>query len=310
MAKKIKIAICYDFDGTLAPGNMQEHSFLPKLGIDKDCFWKEVKQFTEEQDMDEILSYMHIMLQKSRGKKITKDYFAKMGSEIKLFEGVETWFDRIDEYADKHNIKIEHFIISSGIKEILNGTKIKDKFKYIFASKFFYDEYGKPIAPAVAINYTTKTQCLFRINKGIFNFYDNKTINKNIPKSERYIDFSRMIYIGDGSTDIPCMKLVKMQGGYSIAVYNPTKKSQKKDNTELIVQNRADFLLPANFSEKSPLDSTIKLIIDKIIINNKLSKNSEIAKKYIKNKIKNSSNDSKGLIGKLMDFLESKNKLL
>lgn len=226
--KKIRVAICYDFDGTLAPGNLQEHSLLPELNLRPSVFWNEVKKWAKDHNMNEVLAYMYLTLKKSEENNhpIKRQAFKKHGRTIKLFEGVTEFFDEIKKYSEQKNITIEHYIISSGLKEIIEGTSIARKFKYIFASEFFYDINGVAKWPAVAIDYTAKTQFLFRINKGIFNIWDNNTINKYIPENERYIPFKRIIYIGDGETDIPCMKMVNHQGGYSIAVYEPHKKKQ------------------------------------------------------------------------------------
>ena len=284
MAKKlIRVAIAYDFDGTLAPGNMQEHAFLPSLGIAPKSFWGKTKKKAKENDMDEILAYMQLTLDEARTKNfpIRRSDFMQYGRGIEFFEGVETYFDRINLYAKEKGIAIEHYIISSGLREFVKGTKIAKHFKNIFASGFEYDANGVAVWPALAINYTNKTQYLFRINKGINNSYDNYEINKFMPEKDRYIPFGQMIYIGDGETDVPAMKMIKYQGGKAIAVYNPkirakkNRKSPKQICEDLINQNRADYIAPANYSEGSELDKMIKLIIDKIHLEIEL-------KKYIK----------------------------
>ncbi len=281
MAKKlIKVAIAYDFDGTLAPGNMQEHAFLPTLGIDPKTFWTNTKKKARENDMDEILAYMQITLDEARIKNlpIRKSDFINYGKGIQFFEGVETYFERINAYAKTKDIVIEHYIISSGLREFIKGTKIAKYFKNIFASGFEYDANGVAVWPALAINYTNKTQYLFRINKGINNSYDNYEINKFMPEKDRYIPFEQMIYIGDGETDVPAMKMIKYQGGKAIAVYNPkirakkNKPSPKQICENLISQNRANYIAPADYSEGSELDKMIKLIIDKIHAETELKK--------------------------------------
>lgn len=273
MAKKQhRIAIAYDFDGTLAPGNMQEHNFLPALGIKPKTFWANAKKKAKEQDMDEILAYMQLTIDEANNKNlpIRKTDFINYGRSISFFDGVETYFDRINTYAKKKGITIEHHIISSGLREFVKGTKIAKYFKNIFASGFEYNASGVAVWPALAINYTNKTQYLFRINKGIDNSYDNQEINKYMPEKERHIPFKQMIYIGDGETDVPAMKMIKYQGGKAIAVYNPKvrakkgKKSPKQICEDLINQDRADYIAPANYSEGSELDSLLKLIIDKM----------------------------------------------
>lgn len=271
--RKIKAAICYDFDGTLAPGNMQEHSLLPELNLKPTVFWKKVKELAKNHNMNEVLAYMYLTLKKSEENNhpIKREAFKKHGKTIKLFEGVPEFFDEVKKYAGRKNIAIEHYIISSGLKEIIEGTSIAKEFKYIFASEFFYDINGVAKWPALAIDYTAKTQFLFRINKGIFNIWDNTTINKYIPENNRYIPFSRIIYIGDGETDIPCMKMVNYQGGYSIAVYEPHKRKAKQICQTLMQQGRARFMAPANYNKESSLFNLIIKIIDKIHADHQLN---------------------------------------
>jgi 2-hydroxy-3-keto-5-methylthiopentenyl-1-phosphate phosphatase len=206
----VKIAIAYDFDGTLAPGNMQEHSFLPKLGINKEQFWKTAGVMAKEQDMDYILAYMKLMLQKAEEKHIpvTRRAFLEHGKGIRFFNGLDSFFGRINQYASEKGAQIEHHIISSGVRDIIKGTSIAGNFKNIFASGFVFDANDVAIWPALAINYTNKTQYLFRINKGIDNSYDNTLINKWVEHDKRPIPFQRMIYLGDGETDVPAMKMI------------------------------------------------------------------------------------------------------
>lgn len=272
MARKlIRMAIAYDFDGTLAPGNMQEHSFIPDLNVSKQDFWKSVKEKAKAQDMDEILAYMQLMLAQANqaGVQILKKSFKKHGKSIDFFPGVTDWFPRLDNYARDREVKLEHFIISSGLREMISGTPINNRFKYVFASGFAYDQNDVAVWPALAVNYTTKTQYLFRINKGIFNSYDNLQINKFIPDEKREIPFSNIAYIGDGETDVPCMKMLKYQGGCAIAVYDPNKRktsrtrSAKQIAQQLLEEKRADFALPTDYNEGSPLDMLIKAFIDK-----------------------------------------------
>ncbi len=275
----IKVAICYDFDGTLSPGNMQEHSLLTALNQKPKKFWKEVKDLAKNKKMNEILAYMFLTLDKAKksNHQLKRSAFKRHGNNIKLFDGVEKYFDLINEYARTKNITIEHYIISSGLKEIIEGTKIRQKFKFIFASEFYYNVNGIAEWPALAIDYTNKTQYLFRINKGIMNVWDNTKINKYIPEEKRYIPFSRIIYIGDGETDIPSMKMVNHQGGYSIAVYDSkkrhskNKKSPKEICQELITHKRAKYMAPANYKKNSKLYNIIEMIIDKINLETKLN---------------------------------------
>jgi hypothetical protein len=272
------IAIAYDFDGTLAPGNMQEHSFIPKLGIDKNAFWKEVNKLAKDNDADEILTYMQLMLKKAGEKDIpvTRKAFMDHGKDIAYYKGVDTFFDRINEYAKSTNAVIDHYIISSGVRDIIKGTSISKHFKNVFASGYIFDTNGVAIWPALAINYTTKTQYLFRINKGINNSYDNTQINRFVEYDKRPMPFSRMIYIGDGKTDVPAMKMIKYQGGTAIAVYHPAKRKKKNKPSpkqiceKLIEDKRADYIAPADYSEGSKLVMLLQSLIRKIVEQEKL----------------------------------------
>lgn len=279
----VKIAIAYDFDGTLAKGNIQENSFIPKLNITKEMFWKDVKTLSEENNMDEILSYMFLITKKAneQGERITKEDLKEHGKNVKYFDGVEEYFDRINKYANERGIIIYHYIISSGTKEMIEGTTIASEFNNIYASSFMYDNYGKPIWPALAINYTTKTQYLYRINKGIQNAWDNKLINKYIPEADRDIVFENIIYIGDGETDIPAMTLLRSKGGTSIAVYD----EKLEVANELIKQKRVNYVARADYSEESEIDTIIKSVIERVRLSTLYGQNSLIEEQIAESKI-------------------------
>jgi hypothetical protein len=276
--KKVRVAIAYDFDGTLAPGNMQEHSFLPEIGLRPKEFWSDVKEIAQQGDMDEILAYMFLMIKQADAKTIPvrRSDFIKHGESIAFFPGVDDWFFRIDQYAKTIGVEVDHYIISSGLRELIDGTKIRKHLRYVYASGFMYDANGVAKWPALAINYTTKTQYLFRINKGIPNSYDNATINKYLPPDQRPVPFSNMIYIGDGETDIPAMKMVKYQGGYSIAVYDPSKRKTKDRKSsrdaayQLLQEERADFAMPADYRNGKALDGVVRSLISKIALEHRL----------------------------------------
>ena len=267
------VAIAYDFDGTLAPGYMQEYDFIPNLKIANEEFWEESNRQARANDMDGVLSYMLLMLTKAKEKGISvkKDDFIRYGQSIHFFEGVEDYFERINKYGESRGLKVEHSIISSGLREFVAGTSIAKYFTNIFASGFVYDKNGVACWPALAINYTNKTQFLFRINKGIKNSYDNSLINKRIPKDQRAVPFQNLIYIGDGETDVPAMKMVKLQGGTAITVYNPNVPVSKDGSqtprelcAELIAENRADYMAPADYRDGQPLSRIVEKVIDKI----------------------------------------------
>lgn len=261
-----KVAIIYDFDGTLAPGNIQEYDFIPAVGKDNSEFWRESTALAIEQDGDTILAYMSKMLMgaKSSGISLKRSAFMESGSKVDLFSGVKEWFCRINSYGKEHGLEIKHYINSSGIKEMIEGSSIAHEFEKIYACSFFYDVDGIAYWPSVVVNYTTKTQFLFKINKGITSVHDDVEVNRYVPEDKRDIPFQRMIYIGDGMTDIPCMRLVKQLGGYSIAVYNPKSKKKIREIKKLISDGRVDYVAEANYDEQGQIDTLVKGIIDKI----------------------------------------------
>jgi len=272
----LKTAIIYDFDGTLARGNMQEVTFIPSVGMGVGDFWGEADRLTKSADGDNILMYMQLMLARARelGHAITKKLLKEHGEDVKLFDGLRSdltgtgWFERIDAIGARYGLEIEHYIISAGLEEMIDGCPIRDAFHHVFASKFAYDENGVAIWPAVGVNYTTKTQYLFRINKGVLNHWDHERINKFVPDDDRAIPFERMIFLGDGDTDVPTMKMMHTKGGFSIAVYDPrnSEKDQKKIYG-LISEDRVNFVAAADYREGQPLDLIVKGLIGRIAIN-------------------------------------------
>jgi len=209
------IAICYDFDKTLSPDNMQAFGYIQSVGYDVDKFWKESNKLAADNDMDQNLAYMYMMVREAHGKIVlTRDTLKEYGAKVKLFPGVEDWFKRISEYGEAHGVIIEHYIISSGLKEMIEGTKPAQEgvFERIYASSFYYDERKVPEWPAQVVNFTNKTQFLFRIEKGVLDVND-PAVNDYYPSDKIRIPFRNIVYIGDSETDIPCMKLVNVNGG-------------------------------------------------------------------------------------------------
>lgn len=273
MNNKKKVTIMYDFDDTLAPGNMQEYAFIPNLEINANEFWDHCAKLAKDNNMDSILAYMYMMvkLAKEKNVKVNKQEFYKQGEMITFFKGVETWFKRINDYGKKLGLHVEHYIISCGLKEIIEGTKIAKEFKRIFACGFAYDKNGTPIWPNQAINYTSKTQYIYRIRKQqLDNLYDSYELNEYINDRSLLIPHSNMIYIGDGETDVPCMKIVKNEGGYSISVYNPNKEKKEKIANKLYQDNRVNFIAPADYSRESKMEKIIKSILEEVAIKNTL----------------------------------------
>lgn len=264
----------YDFDKTLSPKDMQEFSFIPSLGYQNPGdFWSDVNKIKTEQKMDSILAYLYMMLKKAdaNSKPILKQNFVDLGKDIEYYPGVEEWFKRINEYGDKLNIEVEHYIISSGLTEIIEGTSINDEFKKVYACKYYYDANGVAKWPALVVNYTTKTQYIFRINKQVLDESEDNELNRYTKMEDRPIPFSRMIYIGDGLTDVPCMKLVKEYGGTSIAVHQKDNQKMKEINDTLVDDNRVDFSVDADYTENSLMDTIIKTTLEKIATEQKLN---------------------------------------
>lgn len=272
MNNKTIVAIVYDFDGTLSPKNMQEYDFIPNVGRKTDEFWRDSTNIAEEQDGDIILGYMYYMLKEAKNRNVSlkRESFRDSGSKVELYEGVKDWFSRINEYGKQHNVEIEHYINSSGLKEMIEGTSIAKEFKKIYACSFFYDVDGVAFWPSVVVNYTTKTQFMFKINKGIESVADVEHVNQYVPESDRRVPFKHMIYVGDGLTDIPCMKLTKMMGGHSIAVYKPGNRNSQ-NIANLINEHRVDYVCEANYSPESKLSEIVTKIIDKIELDTSLN---------------------------------------
>ncbi len=266
MNKKNTVALIYDFDGTLAPGNMQEYDFIPAVGKSNKEFWHDANVLAETQDADPVLAYMARMIQEaqSKGLSLRRDAFRESGRHVKYYNGVEEWFSRMNKYAAELGLNLEHYINSSGLQEIIEGTSIAKEFKRIYACSFLYNVDGIAYWPAVAVNYTNKTQFIFKINKGVESVYDTRQVNQYMEENSRPVPFKRMIYVGDGTTDIPCMRLVKNYGGHSIAVYNPEDKGKRKEMNALIRDNRVNFVCSADYSEGSEIDVVVKSVMDKI----------------------------------------------
>lgn len=264
--KRPIVALIYDFDGTLSPGNMQEFGFIQAIGKDKAEFWAKNKKLSEENDANGILTYMYLMIQaaKNNGISLRRESFKRFGENVELFDGVKEWFTLVNDYGRSIGLDIRHYINSSGLKEMIEGTSIAKEFENIYACSFLYDVDGIAYWPAVAIDYTAKTQFLFKINKGIKEVSDNKKINQYIPEKERPIPFERMIYFGDGDTDIPCMKMIKEHGGHSIAVYANGNSAKKATALQLVKDNRVNFVCRADYRAGKEINMVVKRILDKI----------------------------------------------
>jgi len=265
------VAICYDFDKTLSPDDMQAQGYIQSVGYEVDKFWEKSDVLAKENEMDSNLAYMYLMKEEARGTLVfNRDALEEYGSKVKLFPGADTWFERIRKYGEEHGVIVEHYIISSGLKEMIEGTKVaKDgAFEQIYASSFLYDDHGVAVWPAQVVNYTNKTQFLFRISKGVLDWND-PGVNDYFPPDEIRVPFRNMIYIGDSDTDIPCMKLVTSYGGYAIGVYNAETNDRTKVH-RMIRDSRIRYFAPADYTEGHELDELVKSIIDRTVANEKL----------------------------------------
>ena len=256
------LAICYDFDKTLSPDDMQAQGYIQSVGYDIDAFWKKTNELAETNNMDQISAYMLMMTQEAVGNLVlNKKALAEYGAKVQLFPGVKEWFERIRAYGKERGVIVEHYIISSGIKEMIEGTSVADSFEKIYACSFYYNDRGVATWPAQIVNYTNKTQFLFRIEKGVLDVNDAGVNDYFSPENVR-VPFRNMVYIGDSDTDVPCMKLVNSSGGFSIGVYNSETKDKVKVY-KMMRENRIKYFAPADYSEESELDALVKNIIDR-----------------------------------------------
>ena len=268
MGKPI-VAIMYDFDKTLSTTDMQNYTFIPNLGMTPEEFWGETGKLSQKYEVERILSYMYCMIKfaKEKGIKMTKEYLRECGKEIKFYPGVTTWFKRINDYALEKGIIVEHYLVSSGTKEIVEGCSIYDEFKQVYGCEFLYDDNGEACWPKMAINFTQKTQFFFRVAKGAIKATDDAGVNEK--STDHRVEYKNIIYVGDGMTDIPSMTLVKKNGGHSIAIH-------PKDDKEIVQQiyedNRCDFIVEADYSANGEMDKVVKMLIDLIDAQEKLKR--------------------------------------
>ena len=263
------VAICYDFDRTLSPDDMQAQGFIQKVGYDVAEFWKESNRLARGNGMDSNLAWMYLMITKAAGRTpMTRESLREYGSKVRLFPGVRHWFRRIREFGLRNSVIVEHYIISSGLREMIEGTPVGGEFEKIYASSFYFDGEGVARWPAQAINYTGKTQFLFRIAKGVLDVND-PGVNDSFPPEKIRVPFRNMIYIGDSDTDIPCMKLVSTNGGHSIGVYD-TRTQDKTKVWKMMREKRIRYFAPADYNNGSDLDSLVKDIIRRTAMNERL----------------------------------------
>ena len=270
------LAICYDFDKTLSPDDMQAQGYIQSVGYDVEEFWREVNILATDNEMDQNLAYMLKMVKEAEGNIIfSRKKLGEYGSHVELFPGVEDWFSRIREYGAERGVIVEHYIISSGLREMIEGTRVAGEFEKIYASSFYFNDRGVAVWPAQVINYTNKTQFLFRISKGVLEPND-PAVNDPVAPEELRVPFRNMVYIGDSDTDIPCMKLINSNGGHSIGVYNAETQDKSKVH-KMMRDRRIKYFVPADYREGGELDLLLKAIIENAVTREVLENKAEIA---------------------------------
>ena len=271
------IALLYDFDKTLCTTDMQNYAFIPALGMTPADFWTLANTFGQENHMDALLAYMYTMIREChrRDIRLDRDFLVRCGHAIELFPGVKDWFSRINAFGAELGVEIEHYVLSSGLKEIIEGSGICHEFKEVYACEFLYDADGLAYWPKLDVNFTNKTQFIYRINKGVLDVSDDKGLNSSMPDDSKRVPFTNMVYIGDGLSDVPCMKTTRAYGGQAIAVYQDSNRHAVE---ELLSRHRVDFMFPADYREGTALDATMKNIIRRMAIDHAL--NEENALQY------------------------------
>lgn len=270
MSKMPIVAFLYDFDKTLCTTDMEDYAFIPSLGMTPEQFWLLANSFGSRNRVDSVLAYMYTMVDQAgkKGLPFTREGLVAMGSSIELFPGVQDWFDRINAFGAGLGVQVEHYVLSSGLREIIEGSSIADKFKEIYASEFFYDDAGAPVWPKLTVNFTTKTQFVYRINKGVLDVSNDRDLNASMPDDSKRVPFTNMIYVGDGLSDVPCMKMMRAYGGQAVAVYQSANRAGVED---LLAKGRVDFIFPADYSEGTILDVTMKNVIRKMAVSEQLN---------------------------------------
>ena len=264
------LAFLYDFDKTLCTTDMEDYTFIPSLGMTPGEFWSLANELGRANRMDGILAYMYTMIRESqrRGKPFTRESLVEMGRDIVLFPGVRDWFRRINAFGAEQGVQIEHYVISSGLREIIEGCGISGEFKEVYASEFYYDQSGSPVWVKLAVNFTAKTQFVYRVNKGVLDVSEDKALNDSMPDDSKRVPFSNMLYLGDGLSDVPCMKMMRTYGGQAIAVYQESNRPGVED---LLAKGRVDYMFPADYRAGTALEKTVQDIIRRMAVTDRLA---------------------------------------
>ena len=281
MKKTPIVAFLYDFDKTLCTTDMQDYAFIPSLGYTPREFWSIANDFGWGNHMDGLLAYMYTMIDECRKKgiRLERDYLVRCGNAIQLFPGVREWFARINAFGDSLGVTVEHYVLSSGLKEIIEGSGIAHELREIYACEFLYGADGLAMWPKLDVNFTNKTQFVYRINKGVLDVANDRDLNASMPDDSKRIPFTNMIYVGDGLSDVPCMKMMRAYGGQAVAVYQDSNRAGVEG---LLSDGRVDFIFPADYREGTILDTTMKNILRKIAISETLNEENAAQLKAIR----------------------------
>lgn len=280
MKKTPIVAFLYDFDKTLCTTDMQDYAFIPSLGYTPAEFWAIANAFGRGNHMDGLLAYMYTMIDECRkkGVRLERDFLVRCGNAVELFPGVREWFARINAFGADLGVAVEHYVLSSGLKEIIEGSGVAHEFREIYACEFLYGADGLAMWPKLDVNFTNKTQFVYRINKGVLDVANDRDLNASMPDDSKRIPFTNMIYVGDGLSDVPCMKMMRAYGGQAVAVYQSGNRAAVEN---LLSGGRVDFIFPADYREGTILDATMKNILRRMAISDLLSEENAAQRRAI-----------------------------
>jgi len=264
------IAIVYDYDQTLSPSYMQDEVVFPTFGIDGASFWRRCSELVRDQGYDNELAYMKVLLDTLEMDRPTQTELRSLGKKLNFYNGLPEMFDQfrenlLTEEQRSHGISVEHYIISSGMKVLIEGSRLATHVRAIFGCEFAEDGEGRITFPKRVISHTQKTQFLFRINKGLLDMSED--VNDHMDPAVRPIPFPNMIYLGDGPTDVPCFTVMRKNNGHAIAVYNPDDPERvgfKKCYQLSTHADRVRHIAPADYRSGSHLRLLLEEMVHEI----------------------------------------------